>query len=934
MLTMVTLQEVEAKEEELRKVEFEATQISREQIPQRRYGAGITPEEQQQAIARRTQARNLLPQIARQKQELANIKGQVIEQERQQAELDLQKRRLEQYEEGRQAALSNRPTYGLSKEGLKGYKEAVENIGAYAQRREALVQRQKLLDEGLKPIFSDGKLVGFEDVKGMKSIPLDSVTKLSETDIARFERAGVLERVPDYSELQSKPPRYEPFFGKIEKVIKYPFEKLADFEDYTQKVLFKGKYESGFGVIKQVTQSKVTEERSFGAKGFLLAGEFAAFPVYGLKQIEIYTFDKEARDEFKSLSKTQKGLEVTNIGLSLASVVSITASARRFLLKPINLKKEINIPEKYYADTKVKNIRIGEKPVDIAEFKVTAITPPIRAFQISRLQAILSGVNERQFQKLTFEELKLIFPRGKVTELRPLRVSQSITEPFIIRGGRIVRAVSRRGEPVVFSFRGTYYTLSGRSRITKKELSILSGETYSSRTLRTISPSRRELPANIQVALKELEKIQAPPGIKAQRIFDKKLKLDTGGIRLEQLFSLTGKGARLPKPGKSITRGEIAAIQRQLSEVKFERKYGLKELEILREDIGAIDVTFPRLRRPRKGLKIEGIVERKEYEFPSLEPSDVKVYRSTGAKKSSDAFLKQLYKDDNLKVLQKAIGTTAIKQSKTPSGRVRSPKVESVSEPLRTASAFSGTGLYERTELEAGRLPPQARNVQVGLPSYRLRNEGRIKQIPEIKIMQRALPKVLEKEISKEALKEINKVTAKNVIKEITKQTNKQSVKQVSKLTFKSTTKKPPRVPPTYRPPKVPKSPKIPGLLGMKGESAGKELSLGYKPFVIKKGKKSYLPGILPKGKALRKAEREAKRSLRATFGADPTKIKVKGTDLDYRPSGKLFRGYKIKAGKRIPLRDTFIQKLGKRLSFKGEIAEIQRARYSKRGRK
>lgn len=101
----------------------------------------------------------------------------------------------------------------------------------------------------------------------------------------------------------------------------------------------------------------------------------------------------------------------------------------------------------------------------------------------------------------------------------------------------------------------------------------------------------------------------------------------------------------------------------------------------------------------------------------------------------------------------------------------------------------------------------------------------------------------------------------------------------------------------------------------------------GFRAFVIRKGKPVYVSGILPKGKALMKGESAAKSSLRATFGVKPTNILTNEQDIAFQPSNKIFRGYRIKQGKRIPLQDTFIQRRGKRLSFKGEIAEIQRSR-------
>lgn len=136
----------------------------------------------------------------------------------------------------------------------------------------------------------------------------------------------------------------------------------------------------------------------------------------------------------------------------------------------------------------------------------------------------------------------------------------------------------------------------------------------------------------------------------------------------------------------------------------------------------------------------------------------------------------------------------------------------------------------------------------------------------------------------------------------------------------------PPGSPPS-RPPKPPRSPPIiPKLPKLKTLSQKRGVQ-GYRPFVIKGGKKVYLSTALPKGSALRRAETEAKKTLRATFGVEKTAKIVKGSDINYTPNKNLFRDYRIKGGKKLKLENTFIQRKGKRLAFKGETAEIQRAR-------
>jgi len=106
----------------------------------------------------------------------------------------------------------------------------------------------------------------------------------------------------------------------------------------------------------------------------------------------------------------------------------------------------------------------------------------------------------------------------------------------------------------------------------------------------------------------------------------------------------------------------------------------------------------------------------------------------------------------------------------------------------------------------------------------------------------------------------------------------------------------------------------------------------GFKTFIIRRGKKVYLGSVLPRGRALKSGSLEARRTLGATFGIERAGKSVSQTDINFRPSTKIFRSYRIKQGRRVQLTDTFIQRRGTRLGARSEITEIQKAnRRSKR---
>jgi len=109
----------------------------------------------------------------------------------------------------------------------------------------------------------------------------------------------------------------------------------------------------------------------------------------------------------------------------------------------------------------------------------------------------------------------------------------------------------------------------------------------------------------------------------------------------------------------------------------------------------------------------------------------------------------------------------------------------------------------------------------------------------------------------------------------------------------------------------------------------------GFRIFVKRKGKRVFLEGVFPRGEAVRIGARQARRTLRATFGiVEAGAIPRKRRAPAFLPSPRIFRTYQIIKGKRVPLKDTWIQKAPYRLSARGEVKEIQVARKRKRKRR
>jgi len=85
------------------------------------------------------------------------------------------------------------------------------------------------------------------------------------------------------------------------------------------------------------------------------------------------------------------------------------------------------------------------------------------------------------------------------------------------------------------------------------------------------------------------------------------------------------------------------------------------------------------------------------------------------------------------------------------------------------------------------------------------------------------------------------------------------------------------------------------------------------------------------RGKAIKAGETAALATLARSFKIIPTRKQTTELTLvpeNYAPSSKLFRGYKIRKGKIIPLKDEWIQKVG--IVTKSEVSEIIGARKRK----
>lgn len=108
-----------------------------------------------------------------------------------------------------------------------------------------------------------------------------------------------------------------------------------------------------------------------------------------------------------------------------------------------------------------------------------------------------------------------------------------------------------------------------------------------------------------------------------------------------------------------------------------------------------------------------------------------------------------------------------------------------------------------------------------------------------------------------------------------------------------------------------------------------------YDVYVKRSGKYRKVADDLPRGKAIKKGAEITKKTLASSFKIvqDPS-AKPRGEDVNFYPDPRVFRNYRIYKGRRIPLKDEWIEKRGKRLTTGTERTEIQMFRKAKKVKK
>lgn len=412
-----------------------------------------------------------------------------------------------------------------------------------------------------------------------------------------------------------------------------------------------------------------------------------------------------------------------------------------------------------------------------------------------------------------------------------------------------------------------------------------------------------------------------------------------GLLRTTKSFKVDIEGNRKPFPtGKKSNIYSTVSMVKEIEELGVEGQYTAYETKL-----GLKDITNPNARARGKVIEISGFSKVHEPIVIDEDVSDYYVKRfnkDTKGGSTSKPITEQIAKLDTQKTVSILQSSKAniIDTIKVNSKNNYNAALNKVSDQLQEFNRIAqlptyvgGKGKesgYKTNTMELPKYTEEYKYLPLSLSINNQSNPNNIKSLS----FERELTKPYSSEINKtnnrEINREINKELNKEINKEITKELQKNTQKQLQKQVIKQINKTNPLSPPFNPNNRITtKEPPIPPFKSSVLENFNKS-NVGYLTFVKLKGKEVFLPGIRTKGEAERYGERYTLSNLRATFGVKPTGYKVNQPQTNYNVRQDLFRNYKIKGGKKISLQDTYIQRRGKRLYSRGEISELQTARY------
>lgn len=684
----------------------------------------------------------------------------------------------------------------------------------------------------------------------------------------------------------------------------------------------------GFGAVARGGSLVINSIRNPVIRGTAKAGYFTAGA--GLTGIAAYGFGKDI------LTSPDLGTAGQKTGVAIKDLAFFGFGASKgaktidWLNEPIKVTAEPPKKAQYTSVSLIKNIQQGDKMTNEGSFILAGYKPGRRAVYSKRYNVLLSNFSPfrkpgSKLNKMSLEEAKFL-TRGKIVEIEQPKLTLSSTERFFIDNGYIGRPTARRAAlPGIVTLSRTP---RGRGKLTVTKLEGFMSQ--DSTTMQYLNPKK----------LSKQDKAILDAIIKNTGI-SKDTTFNTGEVITTDI--LKANPAKLLGYGNRVRRGRLVNLQKSIYNVEMAKEGpGFKEFEIISERLGVADITRPTARnvKPKNILEVKGKTYRAFLELDSpREPTNI--IRPSG-RMTPQQKLDMAKTEQQVKSL---IAGSALKQNNIMRSRparftrkgtaagFSTAGLTSVAASSKAVSAFYGTGQYERTA--GGTLPRdfvRPKDIQKGFTvmgtNSREDNAFRTMGNERAITLERGMPKEVTRDISRDITRDITRELQRELQRQQPKQITKQLTRQTVRSPFGFGLRGLPRIP--RSPPRTPpiRFPKFGGNAG------GRSRTPGYSTLVKRFGKFFQLPGQRSKGEALRFGEQAVNKSLAATFKVKRTGKTILGRPTSYKPSSGIYRAFQVRKGRKIPLRDTFIQKRGQRLNFIPERLALQRARQSKSKKK
>lgn len=616
----------------------------------------------------------------------------------------------------------------------------------------------------------------------------------------------------------------------------------------------------------------------------------------------LLTWDEYREEILPQQLEIQKQRALVEAAVPLAFLGGVgVARAYRGITKPIVEIKRAPPVSKFYEVQKPVFTPFGR--IDLSTFKIVTKVPPVEAKVTTPIREFFGMKPKFDWTTITRPKKYIATPLGK-----PFGPGVVVGEaPYILQVGKIGRT-GRLGRLRLYEVRGKQVptTIKEFMELPAYERRILQRTIEAKKGI--IIPEKmvpKFLREDESLVRGIIEARKVPFSIKAD-----KFRVDVFTKRLI--------------PGKRIERAEIVSIleskkiPRDIDVRLFRADVGVKPLpKVLPRAAGRVEVT------PGEILELKPIYRGFDKAVKFIPKADIKKtpleVTFAEQKQIIQPFIPPVPKPKLPKEVVKEI-----KRVPTPT-----PLPYMVGGPGLRTIPFAGEALYEVSEVEAVRLPSISLDVLV--PKLKEPTKLKVDVIPKVEERLDLLPKLKVDVIPKmkldivpklkERLGLVPKLKVKVKTKLVTRLKLKVKPKLKARVKARVVTKVKPKVRLRLLPPIIPL---IPGKREPRVKKKKKpRFETGYIPYVIRGGKKVYIGRPQTREEALRKGKKKVLETAAVTFGVAKSEKKVPfKKDKPFVP-GKEIRSYKLVKGKKVPLKNEFIQKRKARIKTPGEIREI-----------